>query len=177
MVFSCTGNHWRKVASSMWLYRIGVKNGTEYGSANFKKCTQRPLVGHANFLITQLCRWNVKPAFENTWVKKDNYAPIKAHYGDRISHNFRMSKNMIISLPALWVVEAKTHVKSDTSHLEQGWWVVWPKGWRWSRKFESMSKGKTHWTLQEDWEGLTGTSFLPGTLHLYSFNFYNGLQL
>lgn len=31
----------------------------------------------------------------------------------------------------------------------------------WSRKFESMSKGKSHWTLQEDGEGFTGTSFLP----------------
>lgn len=172
--------YWKPLKESCKLYVV-VQDRCEkwyrVWISKLQKMYTETACGPCNFLITQLCRWNVKPAFENTWVKKDNYAPIKAHYGDRISHNFRMSKNMIISLPALWVVEAKTHVKSDTSHLEQGWWVVWPKGWRWSRKFESMSKGKTHWTLQEDWEGLTGTSFLPGTLHLYSFNFYNGLQL
>lgn len=80
-----------QVANSMWLYRIGVENGTEYGLANFKKCTQETACGPCDFLITHFCLWNVKSAFEDISVK-DNYAPIKACCGNWISQNFRMSK-------------------------------------------------------------------------------------
>lgn len=105
------------------------KNGTEYGSVNFKKGTQRQLCGPYDSLITQSCHWNVKSTIENIRVKEYNYVPIKTYYGNWTLYNFKMSRNILVCLPALLVVEAKTDAKSDTSDLEQGQLVESAKGW------------------------------------------------